>query len=213
LYVGGPSGLRGLDLQGTGDPVGFFFDLGGSYAFTPVASADGRVYFGTSYGGRLMALDARGQTGWIRRSASGLLAVDPEGNPLVAVDKTLTAYDSGGEPRWTFEARSVLTQPVVGLDGTAYVCSQTGLVHAIDRLGRERWSFALDGPAASVPTLGSDGTLHVTSLRGTLYALDGEGRKRFTLALPPGAGRVAVRNDGRLYCVGVDGRLYAFATP
>ncbi len=213
IYVGGAGGLRGLDLQAIGSPVGFFFDLDRSHAFAPVASADGRLYFGTSYGGRLIALDPAGQSAWVRRSASGLLAVDSEGNPLVAKDKTLTAYDPGGEPRWTFEAKSPLGQPVVGPDGTAYVCSQTGLVHALDRLGRERWSFALDGAAASVPTLGPNGTLHVSSLAGTLYGLDGDGKKRFTLSIPVGSGRVGVGPDGRIHFVAGDWRLHAYAAP
>lgn len=212
IYVGGPGGLRGLDLQAVGSPVGFFFDLDRSHAFAPAASADGRLYFGTSYGGRLVALDPAGRSAWVRRSASGLLAVDPEGNPLAATDKTLTAYHPGGEPRWTFEAKSPLGQPVVGPDGTAYVCSQTGLVHALDKLGRERWSFALDGAAASVPTLGPDGTLYVSSQSGTLYGLDGEGKKRFTLAIPAGSGRVGVGPEGRIHFV-ADWRLQAYAPP
>lgn len=213
LYSGGPGGLRGLDAQALDNPVGFFFDLGGSGAFDPVVSADGRLYFGSTSGGRLYALDAGGQVAWSRRSEGGQIDLDPDGNPIIALRKTLTAYHPNGEHRWTFEASSNLGPPVVGPDGTAYVCSETGLVHALDTLGRERWSFALDGPVASSPTLGSDGTLYVTSQAGTLYALDGEGRKRFNLALPPGAGRVAVAADGRVYCVGGDLRLHAFAAP
>ncbi len=212
LYVSGPGGLLGLDLQAIGDPVGFLFDLGKSYALHPVASPDGRVYFG---GGmrRLIALDPSGEAAWVRRAESGRLAVDREGNPLEAAGKTLTSYDARGEPRWTFEALSALGQPVVGPDGTVYVYSETGLVHAIDSLGRARWSFALDAVPQATPTVGGDGTLYVATWQGTLYALDGDGRKRFTLAVPPGAGRVAVGHDGRLYCVGSDRRLYAYAAP
>lgn len=213
LYVGGTGGLRGLDIQATGEPVALVVDLGRAQAYAPVASADGRVYFGSSSGGRLIAVEANGTTGWTRRASAGLISVDAEGNAVVAVEAVVTAYDAAGEPRWTFEARSALAQPVVGPDGTVYVCTRTGLVHAIDRLGKERWSFALDDARGSVPTLGPDGNLYATSTRGTLHALDPQGGKRFTLGLPPASGRVTVGGNGRLYSVGADRRLYAYAAP
>jgi len=217
IFVGGPGGLRGLDLQATENPVGFLADLGRSHASSPVAGLDGRVYFRTSFGGRLIALERDGTSAWVRLAPSGALAVDPEGNLMVATSEGLLSYRAAdGEPRWTFLTASPPGPPVVGADGTAYVITRTGLVHAIDSLGRARWSFALDGPALSAPTLGPDGTLYLTTSTGpnaTLYALDAQGAKRLTRPLPLGPGRPAAGADGRLYCVGGDRRLHAFAAP
>jgi outer membrane protein assembly factor BamB len=162
-------------------------------------------------------MEANGSSAWARRVPTGALAVDPEGNVIVAAKEGLLSYRAAdGEPRWTFPTKSPPGPPAIAADGTAYAVTQTGLVHAVDSKGRARWSFALEGPALSSPTVGADGTLYLTTSSGpsaTLYALDEQGAKRFVRPLPSGAGRPAVAPDGRLYCVGSDRRLHALAMP
>src|SRR6185312_1929790 len=65
-------------------------------------------------------------------------------------------------------------------DGTIYVVSEDGILHALTSRGREEWSFDLGGyagPSAS-PAIDGDGVLYIGATR--FYAIDQDGSLRWS---------------------------------
>jgi len=76
---------------------------------------------------------------------------------------------------WAFETSGpIWSSPVIGADGTIYVTSVDGWLHAVTPDGHERWKIELGGIITASPTLGRDGTIYVGNNR-YLYAIDPEG--------------------------------------
>jgi outer membrane protein assembly factor BamB len=162
--------------------------------WAPMNHAAGTLYFGSDDGG-FYALDVatrqiewRFATGDIVRSGSALLESD--GIAFASDDGFLYALerDSGAE-RWRFDLEYadfsrrlpagdapylydyLHSSPVLD-DGTLYIGSASGNLHAIDAgTGKETWRFAAGESIRSTPLI-AEGFVYFGSWNGRVYALD-----------------------------------------
>ena len=115
----------------------------------------------------------------------------------------------------------VTSSPALGSDGTVYVGSFDGKLHALDPgTGAERWSFPTAAHIYSSPALASDAqgnttAIYIGSADGSVYAVrpDGSLIWRYETGEPvrssPVIGR-APKGDGKIVYVGSsNGKLYA----
>lgn len=127
-----------------------------------------------------------------------------------ASEKSLFAMSTeSGANRWTFDAdgKGLRSAPLVGPDGTLYVCGGDGNVHALDpAFGTKVWSAP--APAGRL-AMGPDGSLVVTD--GGTTALDPQtGATRWSSPIggsdsTPGLdGRIFRAGDGERACAAYD---------
>ena len=124
-----------------------------------------------------------------------------------------------GAVRWTRKLeRGVSTAPVLAADGTIYVASRDGVLHALDpATGDDRWVFDGDGAYGSDLSTSAlvlpDGTIMWPGPHSQLYALDPAGMLLWTHpfdsdvlspALTPGGSVVIVEMSGRLHVLDFD---------
>ncbi|HXZ12949.1 MAG TPA: PQQ-binding-like beta-propeller repeat protein [Candidatus Sulfotelmatobacter sp.] len=136
------------------------------------AGADGTIYVSGDSG--IMAVGPAGQEKWEITVPTG-----PRREPVVASDGTiyfssedhhLHALHPDGRKAWTVATKSAIGQPLLGSGGTI-LFTDAKYLRAVDSLGHDRWSIALDEDVWGSPTLGKDGTLYVATIKGTLYAI------------------------------------------
>lgn len=158
---------------------------------SPPTVADGTVYVTSSTDvGTVHAFDTAGGERWSFEFAPDDARGSAFGAPAV-LDGTVYATVSGhagdddvrgylyaleeGNVRWRYGVEAECrVDPVVG-DGTAYVATGDGTVHAVTLDGDQRWSTGRPGTVYTTPAVGGD---HVYVLaKGTVVALsrsDGE---------------------------------------
>jgi outer membrane protein assembly factor BamB len=117
---------------------------------------------------------------------------------------------------WSFgpTGADINSTPAVGADGTIYVGSNDGNVHAINPDGTAKgglWPFATGGAVISSPAVGADGTIYVGSNDRYVYAINPDATKRGEY-LTGGAVRSspAIGSDGTVYIGSDDWKVYAF---
>ncbi|MGC9318672.1 MAG: PQQ-binding-like beta-propeller repeat protein, partial [Armatimonadota bacterium] len=125
--------------------------------------------------------------------------------------------------------------PAMGPDGTLYLSSIDGKLHAVSRDpgrppppptvaqvrhiapvrpalvdGAEKWSFAAGAGIATSPAVADDGTIYIGCMDGSVYAVDIDGSEkwRFQASLGISSGP-AIAPDGTIYVGSVDHYLYA----
>ena len=103
--------------------------------------------------------------------------------------------------------------PTIGPDGTIYVTSHAGALHAIDPAGKPRWKLAMGDRSWSTPAVSEDGTIYVGSDDDHLYAVKPDGALRWKLRLgacdPRGFGPESSRCDvDGGPTIGPDGTIY-----
>ena len=74
--------------------------------------------------------------------------------------------------KWTYSLGGYpLSSPAIGRDGTIYIGSQSGTVHAINPDGTTKWkNYAND--ALTSPAIGADSTVYICSYDKSLYRSD-----------------------------------------
>ena len=115
---------------------------------------------------------------------------------------------------WTYEAGDSVESSAAILDGTVFVGSMSGDLHAVDLAsGRAKWKYrtAADGIGESSPAV-AGGVVYIGDLTGTLHAVNaGDGKRLWTYktqgeirSSPVIVGdRVLIGSyDGNLYCLG-----------
>ncbi len=114
--------------------------------------------------------------------------------------------------RWTFQAKEGVMSSAAIADGTVYVGSMDGLLHAIDlATGRERWSYKAAGSIEESSPAVSAGVVYVGDVTGVLHAVDAaSGRARWTFQTEgeirsspaPAGDKVLIGSyDQNLYCL------------
>jgi len=154
-YIGLHSGtvfaLR--DPAGAGNQLAarwsFHPNGGSSWHATPAIGRDGTVYVGYSTDNG--SPDARGTLYALQAPTTGI-----EPHVLWSVDI--------GPGRQT-------SSPVLGPDGTIYALGGNGLLSAISRDGKVRWTAQTGPVLKSSVALGVGGTVYVPSMNGKLYAV------------------------------------------
>lgn len=109
-------------------------------------------------------ITASGQGGAPETSAAAILTIE---EPAMGTVRWFTDLHFGKE--------QVDTSPTIGPDGTVFIGSTDGFVHAVDgATGQERWRFAAGSAVITSPSVDVDGSLYVDTRDRELYRLDGQ---------------------------------------
>ncbi len=176
IYIGSgdDSALYALNPDGTQK---WKVSLGSTVYASPALGADGTIFIG-NYDGRCFAFRANGTELWrfdTGSPLSGSPIIDTRGNVLFgSYDKKLYALNPAtGAKRWEYATGDVIrgTSPAVADDGTIYLGSDDGLIHALTAEGALIRTYATGAPIIASPVL-SGGKLYAGSTDGKLYAFD-----------------------------------------
>ncbi|MDR1506784.1 MAG: PQQ-like beta-propeller repeat protein [Treponema sp.] len=92
----------------------------------------------------------------------GLPFLQAESAVVVLKQGYIKSYSRQGNWLWTYRASEELTPYVTrSREGTSYVCTVTGTVIAVNRVGRELWKLDLGSPVTSPIVVGWDGRLFI----------------------------------------------------
>lgn len=114
-----------------------------------------------------------------------------------------------------FSASSTLfARPGVGHDGSVYVGSGDGYVHALSPDGVYRWSYTVKGRIVAPPVEeAKSGRVFIATSEKSLYALEPDSHLRWVFPLPVAPkSELSLSPKGTLYFVGVDDYLYGVTT-
>ena len=176
IYIGSgdDTALYALNPDGTQK---WKVPLGSTVYASPALGADGTIFIG-NYDGRCFAFRPNGTELWrfdTGSPLSGSPVIDTRGNVLFgSYDKKLYALNAAtGAKRWEYATGDVIrsTTPAVADDGTIYLGSDDGLIHALTADGALLRTYATGGPIIASPVL-SGGKLYAASTDGKLYAFD-----------------------------------------
>ena len=189
----------------------------------PAIGEDGTIYVGgatVNLPWYLFAIYPNGTLKWMYY-AGGLIW---NMCPAIANDGTIyigTFYDDliainpNGTEKWKFDAgNSIVSDPVVGTDGTIYFGvmgpGSIGRIYAIYPDGTEKWHYDTGYWITSDPAIGDDGTIYIGSGDHYFYALYPNGTLRWRF--PTGdviKGPASIAEDGTVYISSYDDYLYA----
>ena len=113
---------------------------------------------------------------------------------------TFANQTPAGDELWSFAIEDgTASSPAIAPDGTIYVGSDEGNIHAIHPDGSRKWVFETDEPVGS-PAIGPQGAIYAGSEDGILYAInrDGTEKWRFETAGPVSSAP-AIGPDGTIY--------------
>jgi len=84
--------------------------------------------------------------------------------------------------RWSYQAKEAVGSSAAIVDGTVYVASMDGVLHAIDlATGKARWQYATGGSVEESSPAVREGVVYVGDLDGVLHAVDATtGKARWT---------------------------------
>lgn len=111
-------------------------------------------------------------------------------------------------------AAPLFARPGLGRDGSLYVGSGDGYVHALAADGRFRWSYTVKGRVVAPPVEDpSTGRVFVATSGARLYALEADSHLRWVFPLPVAPkSELALSPQGTLLFVGQDDFLYGVTT-
>jgi outer membrane protein assembly factor BamB len=122
-----------------------------------------------------------------------------------------------GATRWVRDlGAGITTGPVIGSDGTIYVASSSGVLHALDpATGADRWTFSGTGAyegagdLSTSPAILPGGTIVWPGPGNTLYALDPSGHQLWSMAFAAMPLSPAVASAGKVYVADMAANLTA----
>jgi len=136
-------------------------ETGGRTFTEPVAVFDDTLYLGSRSGKTgVVALDAEtGETAWEEstRAVTGGPIAHSKG-VVVQSHQLVTAFDTDGTRRWSFNIRDARVRPIA-VDSRHVYVSAGNTVYAIDWNGEEAWTYKSAGERVGTPTVVSDTVL------------------------------------------------------
>jgi outer membrane protein assembly factor BamB len=197
--------------------VRYTADLGAPARVAALVSDDGSLVVATA-DQRIRRFDAslrRARSGGLREAPSMWLALTRRGHYVFASPNLLTALDAELRvSRQISIAGTPSAGPIVADDGTLWVATIEGVIHAVDPSGRVRartdvGSRMTEGAA---PALGHDGALRVPTQTGGLVCLGPGGTERWRFANEAGYGKaLSIDDDDTTLAVDMQGRMSAIA--
>ena len=175
---------------------------------TPAIAADGSVYIGAR-DNRLWAIDGTGDSEWSYvvgddGDVSTSSAIAPDGTVYMSgtFSGRLHALNPNGTLKWRFQIglSVVNSSPALAADGTLYIGSARGILHAFTPGGTRLWMAELDKHTTrnSSPVIGDDGTIYIGGSKG-ISAVNPNGTIKWEF---PTAGKMAtpaIATDGTIY--------------
>lgn len=140
--------------------------------------------------------------GGIVVSAGGRIIYGTDAGRVHAVEPT-------GARAWMVQLPGqIMGSPALARDGTIYVSTNQGALHALAPSdGAQRWRFLAGrgGQTRGSPTVAPDGTIYHAFPSGLLHAINPDGTGRWSVMLGIGGGYAA----GASPALGLDGTIYA----
>jgi outer membrane protein assembly factor BamB len=184
---------------------------------TPTVGDDGQIFVWVA-NSRFYALDSNGVPAWWFAGKYDLhlpAAVAGDGTLIIADgNQTVSCFDPVTQSfRWQYASGSPISAaPAVGVDGTVFLGSQDGQLHALNADGSLRWRFRTGGQIQSSPAVGSDGVVYFGSDDRGIYAVGPDGRRLWAAqARGVVSASPVIAPDGTVIVGSRDGRLYAFS--
>lgn len=130
----------------------------------------------------------------------------PDSTTTIGVVESFNMPPAGGQ-LWSYTTGgAIYSSPAIGPDGTIYVGSTDGYLHAIHLDGQLRWAFTEPAPYGSFnssPMVGPDGTIYARRRDGYLYAVNPNGTRKWkTLVNCDSWVSPALGTDGTIYVAG-----------
>jgi hypothetical protein len=183
LAIASEGAIRVLTPQGTLErsiptATGFYFvGFSATSLFYSGGLAD--TYFASfNYTGVRNFYDygfTHGSASRVAQDSDGSLRVgyNQEDNNNAWVSGKVKRYESDGSEGWSFTTGVLVdVQPTLGADGTTYVATRAGKLHAIDAQGNERWSHDIGETMNNTQiAIGVGNRLYVATESGRLIAL------------------------------------------
>ena len=191
-------------------------EMGGTFRCSPVLGSDGTVYAGGNQRW-LRAFKPNGQELWGRHFEASVIGLALDADTIyAAVGRWLVAVTRTNTLRWTYDSGGgVLSgSPVLAADGTVYVNSTQGFLHAVRPDGTRRWRFQTVGIPYSTPAISSDGTLYFGTDERVLHGVgpDGVERWRYEASASLSSSSPLLTPEGWLYVGGGQRTLRWFDT-
>jgi len=150
------------------------------------------------------------------------IALDRNGMAYYSpVDGGLRCFDSSnGLGKWNYYERAndfivPFSSPSVDADGTVYVGSTSGTLHAVtgnlsNGTSVAKWKYQADSPIRSSPSIASDGSIVFTTDSGKIYCVDSNGSLKWTFSTGGKiSAPVVISSNGVCYVGSQDGFFYA----
>jgi sugar lactone lactonase YvrE len=172
----------------------------------------GRIY-ASGDNGALSAYTPGGDYLWSVETdgtASTQLLISADGQTLYTgtSKEQLDAYATDdGHKLWGAALGGTPGAPALGPDGTIYIGSSDGALHAIAPNGTPRWRYATAGFPQAAPVVAANAIYGATD-KGTVFALDTSGAQRWSAELGARAAGLTSGPDGTLYATTADGQLH-----
>jgi outer membrane protein assembly factor BamB len=188
---------------------------------SPSIGVDGTIYFAANTTNALaqhavFALRPNGSLGWVHglgAISSSDLAIGVDGSLYISggdtYDRTaqeLTAIHPDGTDGWTFRNGRFLSGPSLSADGTIYVGSREGVMHALRPDGTLLWESNVGDVFLGGPILDANGLLYFGGV--SIHCLNPDGQERWNFA-ENGAAPGCMDSAGTIYSGSGAARLYA----
>ncbi len=117
--------------------------------------------------------------------------------------------------RWSFQAKDAIQSSAAIVDGTVFVGSMDGLLHAIDlATGKPRWQYKTAGPVEESSPCVHGGVVFVGDLGATLHAIDAaSGKALWTFKAQDEIKSSPNWSEDRIYFGSYDQNLYCLSAP
>jgi hypothetical protein len=221
IYVAATGALVALSPSGSQKWV---LPLAGLLYGSPSVSEDGTIYVGAWGTSVLYAVNPNGTLRWYHSlpgaggftsppslAEDGTILVPLNGDPLIATQ--LSAVNTNGTPRWSFDAGGRPSGAAVAYDGTIYIGNvDTNQFFALHPDGSAKWRFmGIWNP--TMPAIGADGTIYVGGVFDSTFRAfrpDGTMLWKYTASSSLIGIPAAIGTDGTIYFATVwDGKLSA----
>ena len=184
-----------------------------------VIGKDDTIYFTatTAKSSYLYSVDPKGSLKWRLAFRGKLISNDEfETQPLVISGNGmlfigfalqegqggLYAVEPSGRIGWIFKEFAPSKTPATGADGSVYFSSNTGMIVALDKNGKKKWSYqARPEGVITQLAVNKQGKVYYGDSEGTLYALNQRGLKEWSYKTGSKASLSApfVADDGTIY--------------
>lgn len=153
----------------------------------PILGNDNTIYVG-DLGGVMYAVNAHNGTEQWRvevasKSGLNLPVFDSARNTVYcgSDDFSVHAFHEA-TLKWSYKTGDIVeAAPAIASDGTVYVASYDGKLHALDpEDGEMKWIYSTGGSIYSAPAVGSDGTIYLGSSDGNLYSIEATGKLKWS---------------------------------